>query len=167
MRGVWALRLRAGAARAIPCSALWCNSLQLRGLLRCVGPAGQPTGHTPLSRCGDFGLGDFGSGSRGRFRASLFGAMGCRCLSCFDWFTKLVNLQALRPSRDAGTLDLTAFDWGGEGNDRLRSLAQWIAVAWVTSRCRPGGPTYRLYVSCAHAGSPNRLSSRVSSKNGD
>ena len=48
--------------------------------------------------------------------------------------------RARRPSHDAGTLDFTASDWGREGNDRLRSLAQLIAVAWVTSMRRPSGP---------------------------
>ncbi|CAM2065680.1 hypothetical protein SCOR_09875 [Sulfidibacter corallicola] len=40
----------------------------------------------------------------------------------FDWFTKLVNLQAWHPSRDAGTLGFAAllvFDMGAK---QLRSL---------------------------------------------
>ncbi|CAM2068181.1 hypothetical protein SCOR_22625 [Sulfidibacter corallicola] len=103
--------------------------------------AAQPTGLMPLSRCGGFELGDFESGARGRFRAPLFGSIDCRYTSCFDWLSKLLNLQALRRSHDAGTLDLKAFDGGREGIERLRSLAQLIAVAWVASTCRPSGFT--------------------------
>ncbi|CAM2070674.1 hypothetical protein SCOR_35185 [Sulfidibacter corallicola] len=75
--------------------------------------------------------------------APLFGSIPDRNGRRFDWWNKLFHLQARRPSHDAGTLDLTAFDWGREGENRLRSLAQWIVVAWVASKRRAGSPTYR------------------------
>ncbi|CAM2064491.1 hypothetical protein SCOR_03920 [Sulfidibacter corallicola] len=54
MREPWTVGLRWCAVRVMIGFALWCNWLLLLGLLRRVGPAGQPTGSTPLSICGLF-----------------------------------------------------------------------------------------------------------------
>ena len=107
----------------------------------------------------------------GRFSGSLFCVTDDCYLGCFDWWSKLLHLQALRPSLNAGTANERASKcrpsrptyrpyapltmrglWSlwlriGDvrGNDRLRNLAQSIAVAWVALKSRPSGPTYRPY----------------------
>ena len=89
----------------------------------------------------------FDEGERGRGFASLVGVTCCRCMGCFDWLSKLLNLQALPPLSRCGDFDLAASDWRREGDAVLRSLAQYIVVAWVASKRRPSGPTYRPNVS--------------------
>ena len=110
MRGPWTLRLPIGGVRGVIGFALWRNGLLKNGLLRNVGLAGQPTGFTPLSRCRDFGISDFESGLRGRYCALLFGAIGCSCLGCFDWLSRLLNPQARRLPRHSGTPRRSRFD---------------------------------------------------------
>ena len=55
--------------------------------------------------------------------ASLLSGFVCLQIRGFDWWSKLLHLQALRPSQDAGSLDYAASLAGGLGSDRLRSLA--------------------------------------------
>ncbi|CAM2064401.1 hypothetical protein SCOR_03465 [Sulfidibacter corallicola] len=89
-------------------SALWCQSPPLLGSRRRVGPAGQPTDVTPLSRCGDVGHCDLAGVRYGRKSAPLFGVNHRRCSGRVDVSARRANLQALRPSHDAGTLRLVS-----------------------------------------------------------
>ena len=118
-----------------------------------VGRAGQPTATTPLSACGNYQTTHFGGGPSAEESASLLGIPIHGGSGRFDWFTRLVNLQALRPSRDAGTVNFATSLTRGEGSDRLRSWAQRSAEADITSIGRAGSPTYRPYVAYEHTGS--------------
>ena len=168
MRELWTLRLRWGVTREVIGFALWRNPLLFAELLRCVGLAGQPTGITPLSRCRDFGISNFESGLRGRYCALLFGAIGCSCLGCFDWLSRLLNPQARRLPRHSGTPRRCRFDkfirrMNLPGTTHLSAFGHSKAVCFET-RLGSSAGTRRDHRSkfCSHAGKlPTRLQKRL------